>query len=66
MRRGRGQRGQSSVEYALVLLAFLAIAIALCALWHAAHEGRLLGIARDHASHNSDDAVGFLQDVEAY
>lgn len=49
---GRGQRGQASVEYALVLLAFVASFVALAAIWHAARDGLLLERARDAASHS--------------
>ena len=39
-----GARGQSSVEYLLVVLAFLAMALALAGLWHAGRDGALLGM----------------------
>lgn len=67
--RGRGaERGQSTVEYALVLLAFLSLVVALGALWHVARDGRLLETARDAGSHNFGEGVtvGLLQDVLAY
>jgi hypothetical protein len=67
-REGMGEHGQSTVEYALVLLAFLSMVVALGAIWQAAHEGRLLGSARDATSHNMDEGVtvGLLQDLLAY
>lgn len=70
MHRGdcRQQAGQSSVEYALVLFAFMASVVALCALWRAASGGGLLGLAVRHASHTFDGSlsIGLMQDVMAY
>ena len=63
-RSGWGRRGQSTVEYALVLLAFLAVAVALGALWHAGRDGRLLRIALEAASHLfGGDALGSDNDI---
>ena len=42
MRRGRGTSGQSTVEYAVVLFAFLSLVVALGALWRAGRAGKLL------------------------
>lgn len=50
--RSWAQRGQGSVEYALVLLAFIASLVALSALWHAGRDGALLRRAIDAASHS--------------
>ena len=68
VRARRGQRGQASVEYALVLLAFLGTAIALCALWHAAQAGTLQRRARAHVSHSLEGGVTveLMQDLTAY
>lgn len=62
------ERGQSTVEYALVLLAFLSMVVALAAIWGAARGGRLLQIARDASSHNAEGGVSveLLQDVLSY
>ena len=56
------------MEYALVLLAFLAVAVALFGIWHAAHEGTLLDVARRGSSHNAQDglSVGLAQDLASY
>lgn len=64
----RGRRGQSTLEYALVLMAFLATVLAFGALWRAASEGRLLDLAREHASHSLENGISveFLQDLLAY
>lgn len=62
-----GCRGQSSVEYALVVVAFLAVVLALAALWHAASSGTLLGLAVDAASHAAGSSLGSLaKDVALY
>lgn len=45
-RRRLRREGQGSVEYALVVVVFLAVAIALGALWHFVSEG---DFARDAA-----------------
>lgn len=65
MSSGRGTRGQSTVEYAVVLLAFLAMVAALAALWHAGREGRLLRLVVSAASHllGGGDALGSANDV---
>ncbi len=56
------------MEYALVLLAFLAVAVALFGIWHATHEGTLLDVARRGSSHNAQDglSVGLAQDLASY
>lgn len=68
MHRLRSETGQSTVEYAIVLVAFLCIILALGALWKVAHSGRMLEIAREASSHNCGDGIclGLLQDVTAY
>ncbi len=60
--------GQASVEYALVLLAFLATIVGLYALWQLAREGEILERAQRHASHNFSEGitVGLMQDLAAY
>lgn len=61
------ERGQSTVEYLLVLMAFLAIVLAMGSLWHAAQDGRLAEIARDASSHGFEEGfVGMAQDLLAY
>ena len=60
--------GQSTVEYAVVLAAFLAMVAALGLMWHAARDGRLLRLAVEAASHGTggDVTAGFLQDVALF
>ncbi len=64
----RESSGQSTVEYAVVLAAFLAMVAALGLMWHAARDGRLLRLAVEAASHGTggDVTAGFLQDVALF
>lgn len=64
----RGQRGQSSVEYVLVMLAFLSMVLALAAVWHAGRDGALLGLAVDASSHRlaGPDVLGGFRDILLY
>lgn len=54
----RGVRGQATVEYVLVLLAFVSMLVALAAIWHAGRDGVLIDHAVEAASHSF--ASGFL------
>lgn len=64
---GRCGRGQSTVEYALVLVAFLASLLALAAVWRAWADGTLLSTAVDSSSHLlSPGLEGALQDTLLY
>ena len=66
-RDGRGTRGQSTVEYAAVLVAFLSMVLALGAIWQGARGGPLLGSAIGASSHQlGGDALGFLRDVALF
>lgn len=47
----RAQRGQASVEYALLVLAFMSMLLAMAGLWHAARDGLLLRQATSASSH---------------
>lgn len=61
------ERGQSTVEYALVLGAFLAMAVALAALWRFLGQGVAADIAARAASHVlGAGTVAALQDVLLY
>lgn len=64
----RAQAGQSTLEYALVLMAFVATIVAMGALWHVAHDGTLLERARRYASHNLKEGISLetFQDVSSY
>lgn len=64
----RSERGQSSVEYALVLVAFLSMVVALGSIWHLCESGTLTRQALRAASHSLERGLtpGLLQDVLAY
>lgn len=65
--RRRDERGQSSLEYLLVLLAFAAMVAALAALWRAGRDGALVRLATEAASHGAGQgALGMLRDVLAF
>ena len=67
MTRVAGDAGQSTLEYMLMLAAFLAMIVALGLIWHAARDGRLLGLALEVASHGSGrGGLTLLQDVVEY
>ena len=57
--------GQSTVEYALVLLAFLAVVLALGAVWKVAQEGGLQRLAGKAASHalGGEGTLGGMRDI---
>lgn len=62
-----GERGQSTVEYLLVLVAFVSVIGALGLLWHAGRDGVLVGLATQSASHGVDQGgVSLLKDVLGY
>ena len=63
-RRGSGQ---GTVEYAIVMAAFLAIAFGFSALWHAFDQGLLVQHALQSASHHLQGVdLGAWGDVLAY
>lgn len=66
--RAWGRQGQSSVEYVVVLLAFLSMLLALGVVWHAGRDGALLGLAIDASSHQmgGSDALGGFRDILLY
>lgn len=62
-----GRAGQSTLEYLLLLVAFVAMVGALALIWHAARDGRLLSLATEAASHGSGGGtVALLKDVLEY
>ncbi len=64
----RSVAGQSTLEYALVLMAFISMVVAMGALWHASRDGAMLERARRYASHSLEEGVTgeLLQDVSSY
>lgn len=65
---GRRDSGQSSVEYAIVLLAFLSTIVAMGVVWHEVRDGALLEVARSAASHSLADGItiGLMQDIATF
>lgn len=65
---GRSERGQSSVEYVLVMIAFLSMVLALGSLWHAGRDGALLNQAVEASSHQlgGSDALGSMRDIALF
>lgn len=64
----RDEQGQASLEYAIVLLAFLSMLAALAAMWHAARDGALLSLSVEASSHAITEGgeLGAVQDVLSY
>lgn len=59
--------GQSTLEYAVVLFAFLAMVVTLTALWQAVHSGLFIESATRAASHAlSPEFSKTLKDVLLY
>ncbi len=63
-----GERGQSTVEYALIVFAFMASIVGLGAIWHGARDGVLLRLCTESLSHelSARGDVGSVQDVSLY
>ena len=64
----RGDKsGQSTLEYAVVLFAFLAMVVTLTALWQAVHSGLFIESATHATSHAlSPEFSKTLKDVLLY
>ncbi len=63
----RGTRGQSTLEYLLIMSAFAVLVAALALLWRTAQAGKLQEIAVAAASHSSGEGVvAALKDVLGY
>jgi len=59
--------GQGTVEYAVVLFAFIGIVVGLGALWHALEAGDVVAHALQSASHHvSSVSPGAFSDVFMY
>lgn len=62
-----GDDGQSTLEYALLLFAFVAALGALGVVWHAARDGRVVGLAAEAASHGeAQGLVGQVKDIALF
>ncbi len=63
----RGTRGQSTLEYLLVMSAFAALVAGIALLWRTAQAGKLQEIAITASSHSAaEGAVAALKDVLGY
>lgn len=62
------ERGQSTVEYALVLFAFLSCMGAMGVMWHTARNGPLVQRSVECSSHalSGADVLGSAQDIALY
>ncbi len=60
------ERGQSTVEYAMVLAASLAVVVGLGMLWGAVDGGMFVQHAVASASHNIQGMAGSVADVFCY
>ena len=59
------ESGQSTTEYAIVFLAFLAMVVALGLVWSAGHKGAFVDAAQDTASHRFVLGIpGLLETVQ--
>ena len=67
-RARRSERGQSTVEYALVVVAFLSMMLALGVVWRSGRSGALLDKAIGASSHQvgGSDAYGGLRDIALF
>lgn len=67
-RVARAARGQSTVEYALLLFAFGSMVLAWGLVWHAGRDGSLLKLAIDASSHGigGADALGSFKDISLF
>lgn len=66
--RTKGDRGQSTVEYALFMVAFLTMALTMGAIWQAGRDGSLLALAVGAASHAAGDGglFGAARDIALF
>lgn len=60
------ERGQSTVEYAAVMAATVAIVVALGLLWNSIGDGMFVKHAVAAASHNVQGMLGGMADVFSY
>ena len=61
------EEGQATVEFAIVFAAFVAIVVALAALWHVAGDGLLVQHALASASHHVQGVMpAYVSDVFLY
>lgn len=58
--------GQSSVEYMLLLVAFVSMLVGMGAIWHLAREGGLTELATHAASHGLEEGYASIHDIISY
>lgn len=59
--------GQSTVEYLLVLVAFVSLLAAFGLVWQAARSGALVGLATRAASHGAGQGLpALLKDIAVF
>lgn len=68
----RSTAGQATIEYAVLLLGFIAMITALALFWHLAQDGFFIAEMRDVASHEvphsntSRSWISLVQDLSAF
>lgn len=64
----RATRGQSTLEYALLLVAFASMVLAWGVVWHGVRDGSLLRRAIDASSHllGGADPLGAFRDLALF
>lgn len=60
------ERGQGTVEYAVVTASFVCVVVAGAALWRALSSGLFIDHALMAASHHLQGAVGWIADLFSY
>lgn len=58
--------GQASLEYALLLVAFISALVGMGALWRAAQDGKLTQRATQAASHSLEEGYASVHDIISY
>lgn len=58
--------GQASLEYALLLVAFISLLVGMGALWRSAQDGGLTQLATHAASHSLEEGYASIHDVISY
>lgn len=66
--RGHGRRedGQATVEYLLLVLAFVSMLAGMAAVWYLAQDGHLGDLTEQAASHGLGQGYASVHDIIAY
>lgn len=62
----RACRGQSTVEFAVVTAAFMAMVVTAGVLWRALSQGLFVDHALASASHHVEGVLGWVVDIFSY